>query len=951
MSLPSSHLLKRLRGLTKAAVLSLLLILFSAQYFPAMAQCASPPGVAGQIIFGEDDNVPAYCDGSGWIGMIGGDPTGLPSSSSTNIVPDGLALYYRMDETAGTAIIDSSASGYDASANATLTAQTGAIDTAIDTDEITLDSTDVFDPLTEGTISAWIKWEGSTTSEMSVFSLYNATADTYFQPLQVQNGEMKLYGCSTNFTTSTTPITPGLWHHILYHSDSTNGHKVYVDGVEVRSSATHAFFNNCDSVGNTSSYRIGHAGGFEQFDGPIDDFRIYNRVLTENEIQQLARAKDGISYNKNHRTMEFFDGNQFTSMTPEWLVLAANKSVFSDGSDSSCATIGSVCSNGSVYAGITPDGDAHIFTTPNDAPGSYTWNNGAATFTNTALVDCTDGPTGSTTGCRTGQVNSNILASLSNSSSPYNAAVYCENLSVHSEVDWYLPAQDELNVLYTNRTAIGNFLSGSSDYYWSSSEHDDNDARNMRASDGAFGTDNRKDDALNIRCIRKGEIENLGSGSLVAHYKLDETTGTTAYDSSGNGHDGTLQSGMDAAIDSLPGAVGTALSFDGVDDGAEIASFADLNIATDGSFSQFLWFKKSTDCGANAGSDNEVMATRYGSGFTDRTWWFGCTASSDALAIRFYGSSSSAIVIGPVIDDGQWHHGGWIYDANVGEVRLYLDGTEVNSQSYTLDADMNLANPLCIGSYDAQCDDSRFYFRGELDDVRLYNRVLTAPEIQNLYQMGAPVGSSTALPQGCSNVSDVCDDGTIYAGLSPDGSVAMFAAASTTEVERFWNNGLTNWTTAGTTNSNDGDGNTNTLAITDSDGVTAGFQTHEAAQYCYDLVAHGAEDWYLPALNELTLLYNSGDPITDFFDPADDYWTSTEGGSNDQAVILRDNGSTGASANNKDNTGTKVRCVRKGPAPRCANPYGLEGQMIYNTNGNVVQYCDGARWIAIGKDN
>ncbi len=946
MSLPSSHLLKRLRGLTKAAVLSLLLILFSAQYFPAMAQCASPTGVAGQIIFGEDDNVPAYCDGSGWIGMIGGDPTGLPSSSSTNIVPDGLVLYYRMDETAGTAITDSSASGYDASANATLTAQTGAIDTAIDTDEITLDSTDVFDSLTEGTISAWIKWEGSTTSEMSVFTLYNATADSHFQPLQVQNGEMKLYGCSTNFTTSTTPITPGLWHHILYHSDSTNGHKVYVDGVEVRSSATHAFFNNCDSVGNTSSYRIGHAGGFEQFNGPIDDLRIYNRVLTDNEIQQLARAKDGISYNKNHRTMEFFDGNQFTSMTPEWVVPSAPKTA------ECTTTIGEVCSDGTVYAGLSTDGSVPMYTTRcnvgqtwdgancTGSASQITWNENFAhtDYTTTGATDADDGD-GNTALIITVDADGTEAGVQQ-----HDAAQVCADLSQDGYDDWYLPAGYELQVIYDNRVAIGNTPVSET---WSSTEAGTGSAYRIDFSDGNVAAAT-KNGSYFVRCVRQASA--TGS-NLVAHYKLDETTGTTAYDSSSNNNNGTLQNGMDAAIDSIPGAVGTALSFDGVDDGAEVASFADLNIATDGSFSQFLWFKKSTDCGANAGGDNEVMATRYGSGFTNRTWWFGCEASSDALTIRFYGSSSSATVTGPVIDDGQWHHGGWIYDANVGEVRLYLDGTEVNSQSYTLDVDMNLANPLCIGSYDAQCDDSRFYFRGKLDDVRLYNRVLTAPEIQNLYQMGAPVGSSTALPQGCSNVSDVCDDGTIYAGLSPDGSVAMFAAASTTEVEKFWNNGLTNWTTAGTTNSNDGDGNTNTLAITDSDGVTAGFQTHEAAQYCYDLVAHGAEDWYLPALNELTLLYNSGDPITDFFDPADDYWTSTEGGSNDQAVILRDNGSTGTSANNKDNTGTKVRCVRKGPAPRCANPYGLEGQMIYNTNGNVVQYCDGARWIAIGKDN
>ena len=82
-SSPSSHLITRLRGPLKSlcGLLALLLIFNSA---PAYAQCASPVGVAGQVIHGDDDNVPAYCDGTDWIAMIGGNP----KTSSTNYSPN-----------------------------------------------------------------------------------------------------------------------------------------------------------------------------------------------------------------------------------------------------------------------------------------------------------------------------------------------------------------------------------------------------------------------------------------------------------------------------------------------------------------------------------------------------------------------------------------------------------------------------------------------------------------------------------------------------------------------------------------------------------------------------------------------------------------------------------------------------------------------------------------------
>jgi hypothetical protein len=65
----------------------------------------------------------------------------------------------------------------------------------------------------------------------------------------------------------------------------------------------------------------------------------------------------------------------------------------------------------------------------------------------------------------------------------------------------------------------------------------------------------------NAQCTTIGQ-----DGSLAAHWKLDETSGTTAADSSGNSNNGTMLNGMNATNDSIAGVLGTSLDYDGIDD-------------------------------------------------------------------------------------------------------------------------------------------------------------------------------------------------------------------------------------------------------------------------------------------------------------------------------------------------------------------------------------------------
>lgn len=135
-----------------------------------------------------------------------------------------------------------------------------------------------------------------------------------------------------------------------------------------------------------------------------------------------------------------------------------------DGCDLEALAIGEKCPDADiVYAGDLAG--TRLYTTAADL-GVFSWNNG------TIGDDTTTGATDSSNG----KANTDTLVGLSDDGAPYEAANACRGLGS----DWYLPAENELNVLYTNRVAIGGFTTDGSlpdGWYWSSTEFNGSTAR------------------------------------------------------------------------------------------------------------------------------------------------------------------------------------------------------------------------------------------------------------------------------------------------------------------------------------------------------------------------------------------------------------------------------------------------------------------------------------------
>lgn len=190
---------------------------------------------------------------------------------------------------------------------------------------------------------------------------------------------------------------------------------------------------------------------------------------------------------------------------------------------------------------------------------------------------------------------------------------------------------------------------------------------------------------------------------------------------------------------------------------------------------------------------------------------------------------------------------------------------------------------------------------------------------------GDPCASSPA-------IGALCDDGTIYAGLTPDGNVPLYVRACDLGMDSYnevagtcdsgtrskipWNNGNSgNRVLTTAIAENDGDGNTAILLTTDSDSGTAGVQPHQAAEACNALGA----GWYLPASAEMQVIYTNlgapGAPLRATFHtstgyPDEVYWTSRDNAES-SAWVGRFNSGNVTNGNFFKQTGFNVRCVRQ----------------------------------------
>jgi hypothetical protein len=187
----------------------------------------------------------------------------------------------------------------------------------------------------------------------------------------------------------------------------------------------------------------------------------------------------------------------------------------------------------------------------------------------------------------------------------------------------------------------------------------------------------------------------------VIYFKLDETEGSIAYDSTGI-NNGTVHGNPVWQRDN--GIVDGALQFDGVDDYIE-TDFV-LN-PSGGHFSVFTWLK--------GGGPGQIVISQM-----DGANWLATDSQDGALMTELKGSGRTAkpLQSQTVITDGDWHRVGLVWDGS--NRILYVDDIEVAQD--TQDGLEGSTGGLYIGCGKGM--EARTYFSGLIDDVRIYNRAV-----------------------------------------------------------------------------------------------------------------------------------------------------------------------------------------------------------------------------------
>ena len=209
-------------------------------------------------------------------------------------------------------------------------------------------------------------------------------------------------------------------------------------------------------------------------------------------------------------------------------------------------------------------------------------------------------------------------------------------------------------------------------------------------------------------------VTNPLPAGLVAGWNFNEALGTTSADASGNGNTATLVNGVVRAA----GRYGNGLTFNGVDGYLTIPNSASLNISGTG-LTLSMWINP-----ALSGGDSVVLGKFWNATMTSPYYQYGLELAGGTVPVFYVGTAGGPLSasMGSALTPNQWSYLAVVFDG--AQVQFYLNGLLVTTVplSATITA---RGNPFQLGADNVPSQ----FFKGSLDEVRIYNRALTTQEI------------------------------------------------------------------------------------------------------------------------------------------------------------------------------------------------------------------------------
>ena len=646
---------------------------------------------------------------------------------STSAAAD-LRAHWEFDDGTGTIVGDSTGNGnYGILINGPVWTEGqvgGALQLDGQNDHVIVDSVPLaMDTWSEITVAAWIKSDvgiGAGTDDIVSWWIWTGYPCTECSFVLTHHGNNEYFLSIGGDTLISGGTVSTDWTFVVATYNG-NMKRLYVDGSEVASAAY------TSGIPNSAGALIigGQDDGSNYFQGTIDDVRIYDRALNDQEVLDLFNntipPPDATPPTQPDNLVELSVG--FTSAEITWM--ASNDP-----------------ESGVDHYNIYRDGNKISESTPTNLID----NNLLPGTTYTYEISAVNGQ-----GLESIKSDPLDVTTLTDTTPPSILSVQASETSVVVEFDEILDAvsaTDLTNYDINNGITIFDAVLGPSNktVTLTTSSHQEGIVYDLSVN----AVEDFSGNAMPLSVVSYSVV--LTDPELMAHWKLDDGEGSIASDSSGNGNHGILTNGPVWTSGGFSGA----LIFDGQNDQVTVDS-TPLAMDTWNAISVGAWIKN--DIGVGAGTDDIVSYWNYPS---SPSWLLSHHGNNK----YFWSINGTGFVTGGVLST-DWTHVVGTYDGST--MRLYVNGVEAALLS-------GLSGNLPFSTADiiigGQADGSNF-FDGIIDEVQIYNRALSAQEILDIYNSsgelntpptvsasGSPLAGSVPLTvQFFANAQD--EDGSI----------------------------------------------------------------------------------------------------------------------------------------------------------------------------------------------
>jgi hypothetical protein len=717
------------------------------------AGCSSPSAVKGQMVYNQSFHVLQWCDGTNWHA----------ATDTATTYNNGLVGWWKLIDGSGTSAKDSSGNGY----TGTLTAAPSWVTTGPNGGGLAFNGSSQFVNIATSlnlatwTVSAWVNLSALPTSGHTAHFIdeLDASNDTNYA-IGVDNNDYCggldwiVYFTDASGDTEGTCYQPasiatGTWY-LVTATYTTTGlvSSLYLDGVLVASNG------NTNAPAHDAGYSMtigarqgnGYATNFYT-QGTIDDVRLWNRALLPTEVSALYNAEapptgTAISW-LQHTANTTFTATYPSTTTAGSLLLVcaqfglvtATNPVASDTAGNAWtvavntaynpATVGTDVCWYAINKAATASDVVTISATGEGSTPSINiseWDGISASNP----VDVTNIATGSSSVPNSGSANAttnanDLIIGYSGVNSGDSVGACC------TQIDEQNGNEEEYEIVSTTGSYAANFTNSNTKWI-----------AQMIAFKGAPAN----------------PCGNPTLSGPVGWWMLKDGSGTSAADASGYGNIGTLQNSPTWVT---TGRNGGGLTLNGTSQYVDAGNASGLNFERTQPFSVTAWvyvLPGSPEYEAILSKRNAVNPFQ-GFVLSDNT-------GANQLVAVLYGTDSGQIQLyspSNSLSPSAWHHVAMTYNGSsvATGVELYIDGVnQTLSVSYNgLDASMLNSSDMKIGT---DVTSGGTDFGGTLDDVRVYNRALSANEVLSLYNIGIPDTSEGQLMYNAtSHVPQFCD--------------------------------------------------------------------------------------------------------------------------------------------------------------------------------------------------